>query len=168
GTTITAFAYAHGHEPVPTLGPRFPAALDAVFGRVLAKEAADRYADALSFAAAFRQAAGIGTEVPSLPALEPSVRDAAINAAPQPIAEAISAFEAARNINAARDALVIVARTLVRYVGLLALACRSRVAGDDDSAAAMRALTRGTLSDAEWIGLARTLTRPWLDRRDAY
>src|SRR5262249_17481586 len=123
------------------------------------------------FAAAFRQASGVASEAVSLPAIEPARRDAAINGAPQPIAEAVAAFEAARNVHQARDAIVQLARTLTRYVGLLALACRSRVAGGADAAGvsdAIRALCRRSLADREWLELARGLTQAWRDRRDAY
>ncbi len=171
GKTVTALATAHANDAPPPLGPRFPAALDKVIEKALAKEPADRYADVLAFATAFRQAAGIGGDTASLPALDAQLRDAAINRAPQPIAEAIAAYEAARNAHQARDAAAQLVRTIARYLGLLALACRSRIGVRSDSLAigdALRALYRRSLGDKEWLELARQLTRSWIDRRDGY
>ncbi len=168
GQTITAIATAHATDAPPPLGARFPAALDRVIAKALAKDPNDRYPDALAFAAALRGASGIVSETVRLPAIDPVQRDAAVTGAPQPIAEAISAFEAARNSYQARDALALVGRTIARYLGLLALACRSRVSGEDDAAETIRTLYRRSLTDVEWIQLARQLTRGWLARRDAY
>jgi WD40 repeat protein/tRNA A-37 threonylcarbamoyl transferase component Bud32 len=170
GDTLSMIAVAHANEPVPPLGPPFPAALDPVFGKVLAKQADDRYADALAFAAAFRQAAGISAERTPLPRLDSAARDTMVSAAPQPIAEAVAALDASRNAHQARDAVVQIARTITRYIGLVAIACRSRVSIGDDAGASelLRALYRRPLSDGEWLELARQLTRAWLGRRDAY
>ena len=170
GETIMQIATAHAKQPVPPLPPRFPAALGKVFAKVLAKRPVDRYADALAFAAAFRQASGIAADAVTLPALEPACKNV-VTAAPQPIAEAVAALEAARNPHQARDAVVQLARTIARYLGLLALACRSRVTAGAEPAGvsdALRTLYRRSLSDKEWLELARQLTKPWLDRRDAY
>jgi WD40 repeat protein/serine/threonine protein kinase len=170
GDTVMQIATAHAKQPVPSLGPKFPLALDKVIARVLAKRSAERYSDALAFAAAFRQASGIVAEAVSLPVLEPACKDV-VAAAPQPIAEAVAAFEAARNPHQARDAIVQLARTVARYLGLLALACRSRVTSGTESAGvadALRTLYRRSLADKEWLDLARQLTKPWLGRRDAY
>ncbi len=48
---------AHLQDPPPPLGPRFPAALDAVVARALAKQPADRFPDAVAMAAALDDAA---------------------------------------------------------------------------------------------------------------
>ena len=168
GHTITAIAQAHANDPVPLLGNRFPGALDRVLAKAMAKAPADRYPDALAFAAALRAASGIATETQPLPAIETAQRDLAVTGAPQPIAEAIAAFEASRNSYQARDALALVGRTIARYLGLLALACRSRVSGDDHASETIRTLYRRSLTDKEWIQLARELTRPWIARQDAY
>ncbi len=168
GPTITAIAMAHADEAPAPLGPRFPSALDKVLAKALAKAPEDRYADALALAAAVRAASGIASEPIKLPAIDLAQRDAAVTGAPQPIAEALAAFEAARNVYQARDALALVGRTLARYLGLLVLACRSRVSGDDEASEAIRTLYRRSLTDKEWIELARQLTRTWTSRRDAY
>ena len=171
GRTATELATAHASQAPPPLGPGFPAALDRVLAKALAKQASDRYADALTFAAAFREASGLVVEVPALPALDATVRTHAMNSAPQPIAEAVAACEAARNAHQARDAVLQLTRTIVRYIGLLALACRSRIGVHSDPpivADALRALYRRSLTDREWLDLARQLTSVWVDRRDAY
>ena len=171
GATITQFVTAHANDPPPPLGPRFPAALDAVFAKILAKDPDDRYPNALAFAAAFREASGFSQEAVALPALDPAVRDAALARAPQPIAEAVAALDAARNAYQARDAIVQLARTITRFLALLALACRSRVTSGDEPAAiaeTLRTLYRRALSDLEWIELARVLAQAWQHRRDAY
>ncbi len=168
GQTITAIASAHANDAPPSLGARFPSALDKVLAKALAKEPAGRYPDALAFAAALRQASGIASETQPLPPIDPVQRDAAVNASPQPIAEAVAGYEASRNSHQGRDALGQLGRTLARYLGLLALACRSRVSGEDDAAEPIRTLYRRSLTDREWIALARQLTRPWVGRSDAY
>src|SRR5438105_4793365 len=78
----------------PSLGPRFPAALDRVIAKAIAKKPEDRFGDALAFATAFRNAAGISPDAVSLPVLDPVRRAAVVSGAPQPIAEAVAAFEA--------------------------------------------------------------------------
>jgi serine/threonine protein kinase len=87
-----AVIYAHLNEPPPELAPTrpgLPAAVDAVLGRALAKDPADRFPDCGAFADALRDALGIapyqagpapaggdqraaGVETPAAPALEAS------------------------------------------------------------------------------------------------
>ena len=167
-SSITAFAAAHANDRAPPLGASFPSALDKVFAKALAKDARDRYPDALALSAAFRAASGIAVEVQPLPAIDPMLRELATAGVPQPIAEAIAAYEASRNAHQGRDALAIVGRTIARYLGLLALACRSRVASADHASETIRTLYRRSLTDGEWVDLARELTRPWTGNRDAY
>ena len=57
GPTIAAIGEQHCNAPVPPLPERFPAALNRVFQRALAKAAADRPASALAFASELRAAA---------------------------------------------------------------------------------------------------------------
>jgi len=173
GPTLQDYALAHATDPVPPLGQGFASALDEVLARAMAKDASDRYDTALELATAFRAAAGMAIEQPRLPALDELARDVAMAELPQPIAEAVAALDAARNVHQAREAVREVARTLAQVIGVLALACRSRVGpgGDADAPAVverLRALRRGELDDRAWLELARELCRPFADRCDAY
>jgi WD40 repeat protein len=170
GNNLSEIARAHANQSPPPLGRKLPTALDAVFAKVLAKSPDDRYPDALAFAAAFRHASGIAAEDVGLPALDRARRDLAASSAPQPIAEAIVAIDAARNAHQARDAIVQAVRTIIRYLGLLVLASRSRVSSNEPREATerLRELSRRALSEREWLELARSLTASWLDRRDAH
>jgi serine/threonine-protein kinase len=68
GPTIPAIGEQHCNAEVPKVGDGFPAALDRVFQRALAKRASDRPANALAFARELRVAAfsHLDTE-PSIP-----------------------------------------------------------------------------------------------------
>lgn len=57
GPTIPAIADRHCNGEVPSVGDRFPAALDRVFQRALAKDPVDRPASAIAFASELRAAA---------------------------------------------------------------------------------------------------------------
>jgi WD40 repeat protein/serine/threonine protein kinase len=170
GESMTAIARAHAASEPPPVGPGAPPALDAVFATALAKDPAARYLRATDLAAAFRAASGLEADSPSLPQLEEMVRTATLADAPQPIAEAVAALESARNVHHARDALLQLLRVVCRYLGLLAIAARSRIGGNDsnDALALLRSLYRKPLSDDEWIKLARALVRPFARSRDAY
>jgi serine/threonine-protein kinase len=67
GKQLMAGMFAHVSEPPPpptSLRPELPAAVDAVFGRVLAKSPADRYGTCQDFAAALAAALGLSPYVP--------------------------------------------------------------------------------------------------------
>jgi WD40 repeat protein/serine/threonine protein kinase len=170
GDSITAIAREHAAAAPPPVGAPLPKELDAVFATALAKRPTARYQRAIDLAAAFRAASGIEPEGPTVPQLEEHVREAAIAQAPQPIAEAVAVLESARNAHHAREALFQLLRVICRYLGLLAVACRTRIGGSDspETLALLRALYRRTLADEEWIALARELVRPFAERRDAY
>jgi WD40 repeat protein/tRNA A-37 threonylcarbamoyl transferase component Bud32 len=174
GTNKMAIAMAHARQLPRPLGDGYPAALDAVFTKVLAKRSADRYATALELSAAFRAASGIAAEPAALPRLPDAIRVAATDGAPQPLAQAVAALDAARNAHQGRDALWQIVRVAVRLCGVTALAAHAHV-GDagsgmttSDSGDALRLLRRRALSDAEWLDLARELVRPFAELRDAH
>ncbi|HWU87526.1 MAG TPA: serine/threonine-protein kinase, partial [Kofleriaceae bacterium] len=173
GRTIHEIARAHARPSRRPLDGELPGALDAVIDRALARRAADRYANVLELAQAFRDASGIGKTVLELPQLDEELRLRFLAHAPQPIADAVAACDAAKNAHQAREALRAVARIIGWYVALLALACRSRIGSGaaDDSESARTLITdlrRHGLTPAGWIALAKQLTRPFTGAPDTY
>ena len=164
GPTLAALAIAHSMAPIPSLGPGFPVELDAVMVKALAKRADERYPSAMAFAQAFRTAAGFGTQ--PLPAVDDDLRLSIEASFPQPIAEAVAAFHAARNAHQGRDALREIATTSIRYIALIALASQSQVRLVEPGSAVIvselvRELRRRRLTDEEWLRLARALVSPF-------
>src|SRR5205814_8017899 len=93
--------------------------------------------------------------------------------APQPIADAIAGYEAARNAHQACEALRQLVATAAWTVGILAIACRSRVgAGGRPEPPQARALLgelrRSGLQPAGWIALARALVHPFARAPDTF
>jgi WD40 repeat protein len=114
---------------------------------------------------ALRAAAGLG-EAAAPPAIDDDVRQQAILAAPQPIAEAVAALDGADDM---LEALWQVVRTSVRWVGLCALAGRDRSgASSDAERTLLRKLRLFGLSSREWVDLAREALRPFGARADAH
>jgi serine/threonine protein kinase len=166
-------ARAHARDHVPPLPPELPPALDAVMAKAMAKDPNDRYGDALAFAAAFREASGLTADAETLPKLDETLRQSAVADAPQPIAEAVAALEGARHAHQAREALWEVVHVVIRFLGLCALACRTRVVpgSDSDSPAVtemLRSLRGKDLGEGEWLKLTRELVRPFATKLDAY
>ena len=165
-------AALHARAPVPPLGDGFPPGLDPVVATAMAKRKDHRYQSALELAAAFRAASGVA-EVASLPRLDAAVREAAASGAPQPLASAVVALEAARNAHQARDAMWQIGRVAVRLVAGLALAGHSHVgARASSSDSALRdlhaRLRERAVGDEVWLELARELVRGFADLRDAH
>ena len=164
GATLPAMAIEHTLAPIPPLGTGFPAALDTVIAKALAKQPSDRYANALEFAQEFRAAAGFGGQ--PLPTFDEDLRLSIEASYPQPIAEAVSAFHAARNPHHAREALAAIVEVTFRYLALIAIASYAQVRVADPGAAgalgkSVRDLRRRRLSDDEWLELARELVLPF-------
>jgi len=173
GETVLAVAKGHASKPVPGLEPEFPEGLSAVLTKAMSKRSADRFSTALEFAAAFRAAARLGEEPAELPQLDEAVRETVIAEGPQPLAEAVSALEAARSVGQALLAVDQVFTLLARYLGVLAIASRARV-GPGGAADAPRvrelfsALRQQSLADEQWVSLSRELCRPFAQLRAAH
>jgi WD40 repeat protein/serine/threonine protein kinase len=167
GATMKALAKAHARNPVPPLGEGFPPALHDALSRAMAKKAVDRPATAIELAAAVRAASGLEAEREALPRLDEETRASALTEAPQPLADAVAALDQARNGHQLREALWEVVAVLCHLLGVLVLASRSRLARRPDSELLL-ALTRRSLSDAEWLELGRELVRPFAQERDAF
>jgi WD40 repeat protein/serine/threonine protein kinase len=173
GANLAAIAHAHAWDEPPSLGPEFPPALDAVLARALAKNPAERFASALELSAAFREASGLAGEPTGLPRLAEEVRLAALASAPRPIAQAVAALEAARNVHQARDALAGLTRVTIRWLAVVALASHTHVgidlaSTDPGIADLLRGLRSRALADGDWLALARELVRPFERLRDAH
>jgi len=169
--TAAGYIDLHRHAPVPPMGDRFPAALDQMFQRAMAKRPEDRFGSALELAAALREASGIGRSAADLPRLDEAVRSAWLADAPQPIAESLAAFDGARNAHEARDTAQELVRNLVRYLLAVALATHAQVReGGSDPALLelVRAMRRSDLRADERVRLLRLLVRPLRGRRGAH
>lgn len=173
GDTVLEIARAHAQAPVPAPGPDLPEAIHAFLRRAMAKKSAERYQTALDLAGAFREAAGVSDDRAAVPQLDEAVRATVIALGPQPLAESVSALEASRTVGQALEAAAQVFRAVARYLGLIALACRTKVGAGAlaDSATTLELLAqlrRRGLTDAEWVNLGRELCRPFAQLREAY
>src|SRR5207237_6063189 len=126
--SIPEIARGHLRGAVPALPDELPRALDTALRAALAKDREARPATALLFAEAVRAAAGLRMAADALPRLDDGLR-ADVAWMPQPIADAVVALEAARNPHQARDALWTVVGVAARWLGVIALAARSRAGG---------------------------------------
>jgi WD40 repeat protein len=172
GRSAGDLARHHRTAEMPALPAELPAALEPVLRAALAKRPEDRPATALAFAEAVRAAAGINVAADTLPRLDAETR-LELAWMPQPIADAIAAFDAARNPHQARDALREIAHVSARYLGLIALAARSRggPGGGTDApvvVALLRELHHRDLADDEWLALVAALVAPYAAAREAY
>jgi WD40 repeat protein/serine/threonine protein kinase len=169
--SVSVLAAAHTDDPVPPLPHGLPIALDAALGRALAKRPADRFDSALDLAAAFRTAAGLSAEKRPLPQLDEALRQQYVADAPQPLAEAVSALESARDPRQARDALWAIPTLLGRWLAVVALAARSRLGpGHDGPGAigAVRELGTSVPDDDAWIEAAHVLLRGYAAKPDLH
>jgi len=173
GKTVMEIARAHARSTPAPLGDGFPIELDAVIRRALAKKPADRFGNVLELAQALRAASGIGGASVDLPQLDDALRQQVLTRAPQPIADAVAAYDAAKNAHQAREALRGIVRCAAWYTGVVALACRTRVgAGGSGDAERARQLLRDLrqqgLSPAGWIALAEQLTAAFARTPDTH
>jgi WD40 repeat protein/formylglycine-generating enzyme required for sulfatase activity/serine/threonine protein kinase len=167
-----ALFYAHAFKPVPSLGTSFSKALDEVIQKAMAKKPDERYRTAVEFATALREASGFSEQRVNLPQLDQILQENILANAPRPLAESVANLVLARNAYQARDRMLIIFHVIVRYVGLLAIACHSRVGKEKKDTEliikAIKNLRNNGLSENEWAELARELSRPFAKNRDAY
>jgi WD40 repeat protein/tRNA A-37 threonylcarbamoyl transferase component Bud32 len=170
-SSMVALLRQHAQAPMPPLRTA-PEGVQTALQRALAKRPDERFPDVLAFAQAVRAAAGLELDEAKLPELDETVRAAWMADAPQPIAEAIAALEAARSPHQALDLVTRIAGVLVRYLGVLALACRppARESGAEPEPlqAALKAMRRRTLTDEEWLDVTREICRPFTGRAGAF
>ena len=164
---------AHKEQPVPLLEKTFPVALNTVIAKAMAKLPTDRYSSAVEFATAFRTAAGISIEQGVLPQLETRLYEMLLATAPQPLAESVARFGSARSLHQSRERLLSILQVGIRYLGVIALACRAQIGSGNkkDSETVLTLLGKlrsQELNDKEWYKLAEQLCLPFALKRDAY
>jgi serine/threonine protein kinase len=167
-TTRAELAECHLRAELPPLPAHLPVAIHAVLARAAAKEPEQRFENLADLAAALRLAIGLADEPVVLPG---ELRAVWVADAPRPIAEAIAALAVAGSPTRVADRAVSVASTVAHWLGVLAIACRSRIgklASAGDELELLRLLRRRSLRDLEWLDLAAALTRPFVDRAELW
>jgi WD40 repeat protein/serine/threonine protein kinase len=164
---------AHTAKPVPELKENFPARLNQVMKKALAKRPEERYQTALEFAKDFREAANFDEDRVNLPVLEEMLKGDILANAPKPLADTVASLLASRNAYQFRDRVLLVFRVLLRYLGTLALAnygasSFSKEKDNEEVNNLVNTLYKEGLSETKWIELTRELCRPFAKERDAY
>lgn len=165
GSTIEALAHQHLRVPLPALPESLPPAIHDVLARATDKVPERRFATLTELASTLRMAAGIGASEldEAIPVLPVELSTGWISDAPRPIAESIVALASARTLTRADERITALASLLVRWVGVLAIACRSKLGRADEATsvdtALLIALRQRTLLDGEWLDLAVALAR---------
>ena len=163
-------ARSHLVDKLPALPRELPEALHAALDKAVAKRASERHGDALSLCQAVESACATAVIVP-LPRLPPDLSATVLARAPQPIAEALGAADAARRVEDAWPRYVGFVELACQYAGNLALSAHARLGQSDageELAEAIRAVGRASVSGAEWLALATAATRPFVRLRDAF
>jgi serine/threonine protein kinase len=171
-STVSALVHKHRNALPPSLGADFPPALDAVIATALAKDPQERHGSVLELSRALRTAAGLGDPAEAVPHLDPDTAGLLADTA-QPLAEAAHAFGVARNVYQARDRALGLVHVIVRHVGVIALACHSKLAvrtgvSGEHALTLLRKLRRSRLEDEEWIALSRELCRAFVQKPEAH
>ena len=171
-STALEYFEAHRSETPPPLGEDFPAALDEVILRGLAKDPADRYASAAELGEALSEAIAPRDQEQELPPLPVAVLGATISRAPQPIAEAVARLEAANDAPSLNEATRRSIDLIAHYLGVLALASEYRMRGpkmrlSSGARERLESMLRGNMSASGWLGLARELCAPLADVSEA-
>ena len=168
GITMSELLAAHASDPLP-LPESIPAPLHAVLARAAAKDPDARFANLHDFAAALRAAASPAAEVETRIAIPDAIAAWAADA-PRPIAEAMAALAAARSPIRVADRAATAANALAHWLGVLALACRSRLGAldHDTDVALLRELRKRALRPDEWLDVAAAIVAPFRDRPEAF
>ncbi len=140
-----ALAIAHARGARPRLPASLPAALDAVLVRALAIDPRERPSGALAFAAELRAAVDDRIR----PRLDETLVEVVLTTAPEPIAEAMAAWEAAATPRAELGALNELATVIARWLAVCAVAIRR----DRGQAPMLATLGVDGLSAAAWLAL---------------
>jgi WD40 repeat protein/serine/threonine protein kinase len=163
---------AHLRKEVPALKGEFPANVNQVLQKALAKKPEDRYQTALEFAKEFRLAANFNEEKVVLPEFDEIVKENLLANAPKPIAESVASLLASYNANQFKDRVLLVFRVLIRYIGILSLASYTSIAGKQRNNELINkfiiSLYRESLNEAQWIELSRELCHPFAKKKDAF
>ncbi len=163
--TVQELAEQHFLTALPPLPEALPRALHEVLARAMAKEPPDRPASALVLAREIRRASGVATDSFELPRLARDVVELAVRAYPQPIAEAVAELDGARSEYQARDASDRLARTIVRWLAVLAMLTWQSHRGARPISALQRelasALRKRRLNDEEWLDVLRAFAAPF-------
>ncbi|MDQ3296679.1 MAG: protein kinase [Myxococcota bacterium] len=172
GRSLAELAEQHLEAPLPR-PPGISDAIHSVLARAAAKEPKDRYPDLDAFVAALRAATGWTDDaVEPVPGMRAELQAGWTADAPQPIAEAITALIAARSPNRVSERVMIVGRVIARWLGVLAIASRSRIGRIDSHtspiADRLRDLRRRAPRDDEWIELAVGLGREFADSPETW
>ena len=174
GRSLLALQTAHCHDPVPAMPRELPAAVADVVARALAKDADERFTDALVLSSALADAAGLGArDAFVLPRQASHLRERWIGEAPQPIAESLALLRGARSAREARELILTTGHAMAQYLGLLALSAASRVGWspvheNPRFADAVVEIGRRGFTALDWLRLAREVVRPFVDRRPAF
>lgn len=163
---------AHISKEVPALKENFPTELNSVLKKALAKRASERYQTALEFARDFRKAVNFNEEKATLPQFDEITKENLLTNTPKPIAESVASLLASHNVYQFKDRILLVFRTLVRYLGILALASYASIGdklqNNELINKSISVLYKETLNEAQWIELSRELCRGFAKKRDAF
>jgi serine/threonine protein kinase len=171
---LTKLAYSHLLKPVPPLPEPFAPEVSDVIVKAMSKAASERYKSATELAQAFRRASGIIGEQGELPRLNEELRDVVLLNMPWPIARAVAELGKINNPLQAREQIRQIFRIVVRWLGILSLACWVRIRQEQRKDRSMRAvelldiLYHQRLNEEEWLELAQELTRQFYEYKDAY
>lgn len=174
GKTHFELAQAHLNDNMPPLHQSYPVELNKVLAKAMAKKPEERYATAIEFASALREAVGYSEQQISLLQLPETLHDNLLASAPNPIAEAVSKLGTARNIHQARDLALDIFRTTMRYITMISLACCVQTGQNNhldlkQSIELLQSIrNQQRLTEKEWFKLTQQIIFPFVKNRDLF